>query len=227
MRTPPANLTGEALADWYTMRNRFYRYSVTQSYPDGRKRMKCPVHDQRIKTAATANTNHRNVPLMPTPKGNAICCSGHITMTLESLDKHQDTPYGTHAWLKSYARRNQVENVNKELRRTSRLDDESCVKFGYVAHAIASAAASCAHNIRQARKYREQAAQPNAPHDNTATGTHEKTTTSAAEPRSAKPFNALELHDTFLHDSTETTSDDERAGLSESLCIGRDLRVRS
>ena len=91
------------------------------------------------------------------------------------------------------------------------LDDKSCVKFGYVAHAIASAAASCAHNIRQARKYREQAAQPNAAHDNTATGTHEKTTTSAAEPRSAKPLNALELHDTFLHDSTETTSDDERA----------------
>ena len=211
MRTPPANLTGEALADWYTMRNRFYRYSVTQSYPDGRKRMKCPVHDQRIKTAATANTNHRDVPLMPTPKGSNICCSGHVTMTLESLDKHQDTPYGTHAWLMSYARRNQVENVNKELRRTSGLDDESCVKFGYVAHAIASAAASCAHNIRQARKYREQAAQPNAAHDNTATGTHEKTTTSAAEPRSAKPLNALELHDTFLHDSTETTSDDERA----------------
>ena len=108
MRTPPANLTGEALADWYTMRNRFYRYSVTQSYPDGRKRMKCPVHDQRIKTAATANTNHRDVPLMATPKGSNICCSGHVTMTLESLDKHQDTPYGTHAWLMSYARRNQA-----------------------------------------------------------------------------------------------------------------------
>lgn len=157
LRSPPADLKGKSLVDWYNVRNRYYRYTQNQSYDDGRKRMTCPVHDKRAKTAATANANNRkDAPLLPTPKGQTVCCRGHITISLELLDKYQNTPFGTDAWYLSYGRRNQVENANKELRRTSGLNDESCVKFGLTAHIIASAAAVCAYNIRQARKHRKQ-----------------------------------------------------------------------
>jgi len=177
LRSPPAKLKGEALADWYRQRNRYYRYTQNQSYDDGRKRMTCPVHDQRAKIAATANSNSRNdAPLLPTPKGKRICCEGHVTISLELLDKYQDTPYGTAAWFLSYGRRNQVENANKELRRTSGLHDESCVKFGLIAHVIASVAAVCAYNIRQARKYRRQQERAAADADDQTATTPAKTT---------------------------------------------------
>lgn len=155
LRSPPANLKGEALADWYQQRSRYYRYALKEGYDDGRKRMTCPVHDGRAKIAATSSANPRDdAPMLPTPKGQKNCCDGPVTIDLELLDKYQNTPYGTKAWFLSYGRRNQVENANKELRRTSGLHDESCVKFGLIAHIIASAAAVCAYNIRQARKHR-------------------------------------------------------------------------
>ncbi|MDE0134177.1 MAG: hypothetical protein OXH86_04015 [Acidimicrobiaceae bacterium] len=83
------------------------------------------MHDKRAKIAATATSNNRNdAPLLPAPKGKKICCEGHITISLELPDKCQDTPYGSAAWFRSYGRRNQVENANKELRRTSGLHDD-------------------------------------------------------------------------------------------------------
>ncbi|WP_419865380.1 hypothetical protein [Candidatus Poriferisodalis sp.] len=181
LRSPPAKFKGEALADWYRQRNRYYRYTQNQSYDDGRKRMTCPVHDKRAKIAATANFNNRHdAPLLPTPKGKKLCCEGHVTISLELLDKYQDTPYGTAAWFLSYGRRNQVENANKELRRTSGLHDESCVKFGLVAHIIASAAAVCAYNIRQARKHRKQQEKAAAEADDQTADTPAKSTGAVA-----------------------------------------------
>ncbi|WP_423923734.1 hypothetical protein [Candidatus Poriferisodalis sp.] len=213
MRKPPANLKDEALADWYTVRNRYYRYTETQTYDDGRKRMNCPVHDERVKIAATASTNARDVPLVPTPKGKITCCGGSVTMKLEQLDRYQNAAFGTRAWRRSYGRRNQVENVNKEIRRTSGLADESCKKFGFIAHLIAAAAAVCAHNIRQARKYREQAEAGDATTQDTAaetdttpqdaptpTGTETETaqtqTTEQTQPRNTESENTPEPNHT-------------------------------
>lgn len=67
------------------------------------------------------------------------------------------------------------------LRRTSGLHDESCAKFGLTAHAIASAAAVCAYNIRQAGKHRKQQEQAAAEADDEQAATPTQSTSTEYE----------------------------------------------
>ena len=159
--SPPDDLTGAALQDWYDERAK-YQWRVLQSFPNGTKKIICPQCDGRVMTTAkTRNPNRPNRTHNPDQPTVAVpdteyCCNGMITLSVGQLDNHQRNAYGTTHWATDYAGRNPVEGVNSMIKDDGSFDKASCRAFGLAAHTLAALMAAVIHNLEQTRRTRNR-----------------------------------------------------------------------
>ena len=139
------------LEGWFNDRFRQYGWrSVGPLYkPDGSIRGRqfkcsaCAGHGAHPGTAAKSY----NAPMPAAPAGSR-CCDGKVSALVEDLDLHQEHPYGTTVWKKSYNRRPTVEGPYGKLKSKAGLGGEACQAFGLPANTIAATAAAVAYNLR-------------------------------------------------------------------------------
>ena len=139
------------LEEWFNDRFRKYGWrSVGPLYkPDGSirgRQFKCSVcagHGAHPGTAAKSY----NAPMPAAPAGSR-CCDGKVSALVEDLDLHQEHPYGTTVWKKSYNRRPTVEGPYGKLKSNAGLGGEACQAFGLPANTIAATAAAVAYNLK-------------------------------------------------------------------------------
>ena len=103
----------------------------------------CAGHGAHPGTAAKSY----NAPMPAAPAGSR-CCDGKVSALVEDLDLHQEHPYGTTVWKKSYNRRPTVEGPYGKLKSNAGLGGEACQAFGLPANTIAATAAAVAYNLR-------------------------------------------------------------------------------
>ncbi len=89
--------------------------------PGGDQRRKCPTCAGKLRpfdVMEAANRNLLNKPALQRIDGVDRCCEQQVVrISGRDLGKHhQDVPFGTPAWSKSYGRREQVEAMNSLLR---------------------------------------------------------------------------------------------------------------
>ncbi len=146
LHTPPKQLSGTKLEDWYNTRYRSYGYRSTGPQPGNRRRFQCPVHAGHNTTPGTI-PNSYSAPLAALGDATA-CCDGKVTAQPEDLDTYQTHPYGTTAWRISYSRRPAVEGPFGKLKDGDGLGGSSCQAFGIAAHTLAATAAIVAYNLK-------------------------------------------------------------------------------
>ncbi|WP_419922603.1 transposase [Candidatus Poriferisodalis sp.] len=169
MRRPGESHSEAERTEWYEERALSCRYIPNQYYGNGGVQFRCPFHAGHIATHDTIRVAREDALLVTAPKGhNGTCCNGTAKTSVDLLDQYQRIPYGTKAWRTSYGRRNQVENVNKELRDQGGLDDKSCRKAGLTAHWLAALFLAVVHNMRLGRMLAED--QTSAQEADAATG---------------------------------------------------------
>ena len=81
-------------------------------------------------------------------------------LDVEHLDAYQKIPYGTTAWKTSSSRRNQIENVNSQIKDKGGLKAGWTRAFGVTAHIVAATALAAVYNL---------ALTPASRHDDAAT----------------------------------------------------------
>ena len=158
--SPPDDLTGAALQDWYNKRAK-YQWVIIQHFANGTKKLICPQCAGRVMTTAKTHNPNRpnrtkddpNQPIIAVPD-TEYCCDGMLTFGIEQLDNHQRNAYGTTHWVTDYAGRNPVEGVNGMIKDDGGFDKESCRAFGLGAHTLAALMAAVIHNLKQTRRAR-------------------------------------------------------------------------
>lgn len=154
--TPPPDLTGKDLADWYAERAKYRWTPISKPDKHGNIRFRCPQCDGRVKTnAKTRIPSKRSKRKAPhaTKIDQEYCCNGTITIPVEHLDTYQHIPFGTPAWQKSYSRRLQIENLNSLVKNDGGLKDGWCRALGKAAHNFGLLALLLAHNLRQPNNF--------------------------------------------------------------------------
>ncbi|MCQ3803470.1 MAG: hypothetical protein OXC98_04995 [bacterium] len=177
--TPPLNLTGEALSDWYAERDKYTWKPIGKPDKNGNIRFRCPQCDGRIKTNAKTRIRSKRSQRKASHATNIdqeYCCNGTITIPVEKLDTYQRIPFGTAAWKKSYGRRLQIENLNSLVKNDGALEDGWCRAFGKAAHNFGLLAVLLAHNLRQPNNFDNE--------DETSSEPPSTTTSSRQRPRS-------------------------------------------
>jgi hypothetical protein len=98
-----------------------YSPPIHEQLVGGAQRRRCPVHAGRLRPLdlqAAANKDVLEMPALRHVDGvTECCCQQVVEVSAELLGKlHQNVPFGTPAWSKSYSRRLRVESVNALLR---------------------------------------------------------------------------------------------------------------
>ena len=176
-RVPPKHLKGARLAEWYAKRQ-LYAWKVEQKLGRGALKLRCPQCAGKI----TSDAKTRN-PAKPKPgkgpgkqkepvhvqvdvKPGQYCCKGRrVTVTVDQRQRAQTVPFGTPAWKKTYAVRNQVENANSILKDKGGLAPDWCRSLNLMRRKIATLMLIVAHNLRQWRKISDTHPLPEPPPD--------------------------------------------------------------
>ena len=189
--TPPSDLKGRDLEEWYAQRFETYAWRMNGWLDDGGKQFVCPqclgyftsAAKTTMKPSARAKRSarrNRTTPAGSVPrvdaKGATSCCSGFAKADCSLLGNSQKAPFGTRAQRKSYRRRVQVETRLSVLKRNRALTRGWCKALGLAANSLGFLLHAVLHNIelaRAARARRRELREQRRKTKLAATGTHD------------------------------------------------------
>ena len=163
MHAPSPSMSDSDRNGFYDARAR-WRWGVNRYLSGGRCQGLCPQCAGRVTTNAATRKLRKAHPAPSAPHlqttNLGTCCHGLAILDVEHLDTYQKIPYGTNAWKTSYSRRNQIENVNSQIKDKGGLKAGWTRAFGVTAHIVAATALAAVYNL---------ALTPASRHDDAAT----------------------------------------------------------
>ena len=169
---PPDDLSDDELRDWYA-RRLIWAYTTHQHLGGGDIQLRSPFANGRL-TADKGVADTTDAMHVTKPPYASDAQQAHVTMKIDSLDRHQRLPYGTRAWWLAYIRRLIVETVNARLKSDAGLSNECCKAMGIAAHTMSAVLLAAAYNLDVTQRVADEARRDSIANDQepTSSATH-------------------------------------------------------